>query len=221
MAVGPIIESFITGVRNMIDIKGLKCPNCGANIADIGAVCDYCGSRILLSDDPIKPEPAGILCPDCGENNALTAGFCNKCGAELPCESPAGAEGMPIGTVDRLNSRNDDSNRRREQVDRELNELEKADWLLNYELNKVENPGRFIAPTILSMFAVWGICVAFADSGTTVGLLIFAFFGVPAIGLFGYQFSGRKEEEIQAIKSEIAKVQDKIAAHKKENPESG
>jgi hypothetical protein len=91
--------------------------------------------------------------------------------------------------------------------------------LLKAELDKVDNPGRLIIPTILSMFAAGGF-IAYVDSGETVGLHAFAFMGLPAIALFGYHFFGRKDE-IHGIQNEIAQVENKIAALRRECPEGG
>jgi hypothetical protein len=203
----------------MIDIKGLKCPNCGANISDTGTVCNYCGCRIVLSDDGMKLAPVGVLCPDCGENNGQTERFCNKCGTALLRNCHSCDEGIPTKSEHCPSSGNDDNSFQREEVVRELAELERANCLLITKLDKAESPGGLIAPTIISMFAAGGICV-YVDSGEAIGLLTFALLALPSIGLFWHHFFGRKQE-ISGIQNEIVKVQQKMAVRKKEALEIG
>jgi hypothetical protein len=104
----------------MIDIKGLKCPNCGANISNTGSVCNYCGSRIVLSDDSMRLAPVGILCPHCGENDRQTERFCNKCGTAIPGNCNSGDEGIPIKSEPCPCSGNDEYSLKREELARAL-----------------------------------------------------------------------------------------------------
>ena len=203
----------------MIDIKGLKCPNCGGNISNTEMVCNYCGSRIVLSDDSTKLAPVGSLCPQCGENNRQTERFCSKCGTALLGKCASSDEGIPIKSEHCPSSGNDENSLRREKVVRELAELERTNRLLSAKLDKAESPGGLIAPTILSMFAAGGICL-YVDSREAIGLLIFALLGLPSIGLFGYHFFRRKQETLE-IQNEIVKVQQKMAVRKQEALESG
>lgn len=203
----------------MIDIKGLKCPNCGASISNTGTLCDYCGCRIVLSDDGTKLAPGGILCPRCGENHSQTERFCSKCGTALPGNSHSLDQGIQITNEHCPSSGNDETSLRREKVARELAELERANRLLSAKLDKAESPAGLIAPTILAMFAGGGICV-YVDSGEAMGLLTFALLGLLSIGLFWYHFFGRKQET-RGIQNEIVKVQQKMAVRKKEALETG
>ena len=203
----------------MIDIKGLKCPNCGANISNTGTVCNYCGLRIVLSDDGMKSATLGILCPHCGENGRQTERFCSKCGTALLRNFHSCDEGIPIKSEHCPSSGNDENSCQREKVVRELAELERVNCLLSAKLDKAESPGGLIAPTILSMFAAGGICL-YLDSRAAIGLLIFALLGLPSIGLFWHHLFGRKQE-IRGIQNEIVKVQQKMDVRKKEALESG
>jgi len=139
----------------MIDIKGLKCPNCGGNISNTREVCSYCGSHLILSDDGVKLAPVGIRCPRCGENHGQTERFCSKCGTALPNAD----EGIETKSEQCASRGNDENSLQRRKAARELVELEKTNHLLAAKLDKAESPGGLIAPTILAMFAVGGICV--------------------------------------------------------------
>lgn len=203
----------------MLDIKGLKCPNCGANISNTGSACNYCGSRIVMSDDGMRLAPVGIICPHCGEDDRLTERICNKCGTAIPGNCNYGDEGIPIKSEPCPSSDNDENSFRREEVAREHAELERTNCLLNAKLDEAESPGGLIAPTILAMFAAGGIGI-YADSKEVIGFLTFALLGLASIGLFGYHSFGRKHE-IRRIQNEIVKVQQKMAARKKEPLEGG
>jgi hypothetical protein len=203
----------------MTDVKGLKCPNCGANISSDGSVCNYCGSRIVMSDDGVKLAPAGILCPHCSESNRGTERLCSACGTALQCNSHSCDEGIPIDSEHCPSCANGESSLQRWEVVRELDELERANRLLNSKLDTAEGPGGLIAPTILAMFAAGGFCV-YGGSGETIGLLISAFLGVPSIGLFWYHFFGRKRQ-VRGTRNEIGKAQQKLAARKKKALEIG
>jgi len=67
----------------MSEMKVLKCPNCGGSLPDTSKACNYCGSKIILSDDRNKFVLAGILCPLCGTDNKEQNKFCNQCGEKL------------------------------------------------------------------------------------------------------------------------------------------
>ncbi len=202
----------------MIDIKGLKCPNCGANING-GTFCNYCGCRIILSDEGTKQAPSGILCPHCGENNRLTDRFCNKCGTALLGNGHSAGEVIPIENEHSSTSGNVEISFQQAKAVRELAELERTNRLLSAKLLEAESPGYLVAPTILFMFAIGGIFV-YADSGPAIGFVIFALLGLLSIGLLSYHSVGRKEK-IRGIRNEIAKVRQELATRKKEALETG
>lgn len=203
----------------MIDIKGLKCPNCGGNISKTGTFCSYCGSRIILSDDGMNEAQARILCPHCGENNRQTDRFCNKCGTALQGNGHSAGDVIPIENQHSPGSGNIEASFHQTKEAREVAELESTNRLLSAKLLEAESPGYVVAPTILLLFAVGGIFV-YADSGHPIGFVFFAILGLLSIGLFSYHFFCR-EQEIRGIQNEIAKVRQKMAARKKEALESG
>lgn len=108
-----------------MQVKELKCPNCGSNIPDTSRSCAYCGTNLVLSQDRTSFVMVGVVCAKCGTNNREMAQFCKECGSTLVKECPAcgstidvnathctdcgknysAAEKQLIETVDTLNSK--------------------------------------------------------------------------------------------------------------------
>ncbi len=70
-------------------VKELKCPNCGSNIPDSSHSCEYCGTRLILSQDRNTFIIAGAVCRKCGTNNKESSHYCKDCGLTLVKTCPA------------------------------------------------------------------------------------------------------------------------------------
>lgn len=71
--------------KNTASLKGRKCPNCGAALAEGTKFCGSCGTAV---SEPQKQEEAKdsetiIRCPNCGSICEKGTKFCGSCGAKL------------------------------------------------------------------------------------------------------------------------------------------
>ncbi len=71
--------------KNTASLKGRKCPNCGAALAEGTKFCGSCGAAV---SEPQKQEEAKgsetiIRCPNCGSICEKGTKFCGSCGAKL------------------------------------------------------------------------------------------------------------------------------------------
>ena len=82
----------------MAGIHALNCPNCGGSIPDTSRSCDFCGSRVVLSDDKTKFVLAGIICPTCNCENKQGSRFCSSCGERLSMQCPGCSEDIGLDT---------------------------------------------------------------------------------------------------------------------------
>ena len=73
------------GYRSQINSvrKVRLCPNCGAEVPQEFAFCNYCGTRLPQVDTPV---PSGFVrCTGCHALIPETMDFCNFCGQEQEC----------------------------------------------------------------------------------------------------------------------------------------
>ena len=65
----------------------LKCDKCGASILPGAKFCAACGDIVEKIAEPVSgTPPKAILCPSCQEDNEPDSSFCSVCGQELVCD---------------------------------------------------------------------------------------------------------------------------------------
>ena len=82
----------------MTQIKALNCPQCGGSIPDTSQSCDFCGSKVVLTDDKTRFILAGIICPKCSWENKQESKFCGSCGHSLSIQCPSCSEDIGLDT---------------------------------------------------------------------------------------------------------------------------
>lgn len=195
----------------MADIQSLKCPSCGSAIPKNSTACQYCGTRVVLSNDGTRFVLVGAICPACGENNKEDNNFCSKCGYELIrfcslCHSrmPRDAEHCPKcgKTETQIQSSRD--------IDKEIESLQGTVKKAVGELSNFDN--NFACGLIM---AVVGGVFAYFSADLGGGWMFILLVVVACAGIFMVRAHLKNPEKGNELRSVIIECQNKIAALEK------